>query len=368
MNAMNTGRLLRELKPYLNYAKYSNEKFLNDILKCIVETGNVLDHNGDSLYFDKSYTSKIINNHASIPPGILETVMDKNLLSVILQEFSVFYETRINHKKTDDMRKTLSDIINADTDFANSDKTELLSESDNMRFLFTLFIKTLFVKNDTEINSGIIIWKKGDSYIQAVYGDLFKYAFSNRRKRKNIVVIPVNTRFDTHLTTKLENAVYPMISSVTLHGEWLLRVEKQKGRIEDMQERIQNDLRYRGCICNEHEKYPIGTIAVVDIGNTCFYLLAISSFDEHNCAKSTPEYIEQAVNKLLEFYDSNGQGYEIYIPLLGTGRSRAGMSFQESFDLIKQEALNRAGSFHGKITIVISKDIKGEILFGGDNQ
>lgn len=365
---MNTGELLRELKPYLNYAKYSNERFLNDILRCIVDTGNVLDQNGDPFYFDKSYTSKIINNHSRIPPEILEAAMDEELLFEIYQEFSLFYDSHINHKKSDDMRKTLSDIINADTDFTHSDKTDLLSEPDNKRFLFTLLMNTLFVKNDIAISSGINIWKKGNSYIQAVYGDIFKYAFSNRRKRKNIVVIPVNTRFDTHLATKLENAVHPMVSSETIHGEWLLRVEKQMGRIDDIPERIQKDLRYRGCICNEEAEYPIGTIAVVDIGNTCFYLLAISNFDECNRAKSTPECIEQAVNKLLDFYDRNGQGYEIYIPLLGTGRSRAGMSFQESFDLIKQEALNRADSFHGKISIVISIENKGEIYLGGDDQ
>ena len=365
---MNTGELLRHLKPYIKNSKYSNEKFLNDMLSCIVETGNILDHNGELFYFDKTYTSKIINNHASIPPKIRETAMDEKLLSAILQKFSLFYENHINYKKTDDMRKTLSDILSTDTDFTHSDKIELLSESDNMYFLFRLMMKTLFIKNVTAISSGSIIWKKGNSYIQASYGDIFKYAFSNKRKRKNIVVIPVNTRFDTHLTTKLENAVYPMISSVTIHGEWLLRVEKQKWRIEDIPARIQNDLRCRGYICNENEEYPIGTIAVVDVGNTCFYLLAISNFDEHNQAKSTPNYIEQAVNSLLDFYNSNGQGYEMYIPLLGTGRSRAGMSFQESFDLIKQEALNREDSFHGKITIVISNENKDEIILGGSEK
>ena len=88
---MNTGELLRLLKPYLNYAKYNDEKFLNEILKCIVKTGNVLMRNGEPFYFDKSYTSKIINNHACIPPAILETAIDKNLLCEIFHEFTLFY-------------------------------------------------------------------------------------------------------------------------------------------------------------------------------------------------------------------------------------------------------------------------------------
>ena len=365
---MNTGELLRLLKPYLNYAKYNDEKFLNEILKCIVKTGNVLMRNGEPFYFDKSYTSKIMNNHACIPPVILEAAMDKSLLAEILQEFSLFYENRIKHVKAEELRGIIINALDSDTTFTPSEKDELLSISDNKLFLFTLLMKSLFINNDTAISSGIVMWKNGNCYIQALYGNIFKYAFSDRRKRKTIVVIPVNTRFDTHLSTKLENTVYPMISSETVHGEWLLRLGKKKGRIDDIPERIQSDLRCRGSVCNDDGEYPIGTIAAVDIGNTCFYLLAISSFDERNQAKSKPEFIEQAVDSLLDFYDINGQGYDLYLPLLGTGRSRAGMSLQASFDLIKQKALDRTVSFHGKITIVISNENKGEIVLGGDIQ
>ena len=44
------------------------------------------------------------------------------------------------------------------------------------------------------------------------------------------------------------------------------------------------------------------------------------------------------------------------------------MSLQASFDLIKQKALDRTVSFHGKISIVISNENKGEIVLGGDIQ
>ncbi len=364
---MNVGELLRLLKPYMNYARYTDERFLNEILRCIVKTGEVLMRNGDAYYFDKSYTSKIMNNHASIPPAILETAMNKDLTPSIFQEFSLFYEKRINHAKEEKLREILSEVLNDDAAFVQSEKENLLSLSNNTEFLFALLMKTIFIKNDTAISSGKVLWKRGNSYIQVVFGNLFNYAFFDRRKRKNIVVIPVNTRFDTHLSTKLENTIYPMISSETIHGEWLLRLEKQKGRIDDIPERIQDDLRCQRCICNDDGEYPIGTIAVVDIGNTCFYLLAISNFDTHNNARSTPENIEQALKSLFDFYDVNGQGYEIYLPLLGTGRSRTGMTIQDSFELIKEEALARTESFHGKITIIIRNDNKDEIDIGGGN-
>ena len=364
---MNLGELIIQLKPYLRYAKYTDEKFLNELLTCIVKPCDVVTSDGDPFYFDKTYTSKIKNNHADIPPGIREAALNKQLLKEMFQEFSLFYTKRINTAKVDDMRKRIVDIIVVDETFTDSERKELSAISDSKYFLFSLLMKTLFLDNNTAVTTGTVLWSRGNSYIQIIYGDIFKYGFSSRRKKKNIVVIPVNTRFDTHLATKLENAVHPMISSETIHGEWLLRMEKHKGRIDDIPDRIKSDLESKNHNCNSRNEYSIGTIASIDIGNTCFYLLAISNFDDCNRANSKPEYIQTAVNSLLDYYDVNGQGYEMYIPLLGTGRSRAGMSIQESFDLIMYEIAKRYDAFHGKITIVVSNDNKDEINIGGDN-
>lgn len=361
---MNLGTLMRIMKPFLRYVQYSNEKFLNEMLKCLTEI-NVAKNNGEVFYFEKTYTSKIINNHANIPPAILQVAKQDEFIPEIYIEYSSFFDKRINKSRITELREKLSSTLAEDSAFSDSEKAELFSISDNKQFLFSLMMKTLFVDNNTSSCSGIVVWENGNSYIQAVYGDIFKYAFSNRRKRKNIVVIPVNTRYDMHLSTKLEKMVDPMISSETIHGEWLLRLEKQAGRIDDIPKRIQDDLTYRGIEHNQDGEYPIGTIATIDIGNTCFYLLAISTFDKRNHASSNPDFIKQAIENLLDFYDINGQGYELYVPLLGTGRSRAGMSFQESFDLIKTQAIHRALSFHGKISIVISNDLKNEIYIGG---
>lgn len=364
---MNLGELVKQLKPYLCYAKYTDEKFLNELLTCIIKPCNVVTSDGDTFYFDKTYTSKIKNNHVDIPPRIREAALNKHLRKEMFQEFSLFYNNRINIARIDEMRKWIVDTIVNDEAFTDIDRTELSAMSDNISLLFSLLMKTLFVNNNTAITIGTVLWARGNSYIQTIYGDIFKYGFSSRRKKKNIVVIPVNTRFDTHLATKLENAVHPMISSETIHGEWLLRMEKHKGRIDDIPERIKSDLDSKRYKCNIRNEYSIGTIASIDIGNTCFYLVAISSFDDHKRANSKLEYIQTAVNSLLDYYDVNGQGYEMYIPLLGTGRSRAGMSIQESFDLIMYEIAKRYDAFHGKITIVVSNDNKDEINIGGDN-
>ena len=48
----------------------------------------------------------------------------------------------------------------------------------------------------------------------------------------------------------------------------------------------------------------------------------------------------------------------MYIPLLGTGRSRANLSYQDSFDLILDTFMKHKQLLQGKISIVIQPNIK----------
>ena len=108
--------------------------------------------------------------------------------------------------------------------------------------------------------------------------------------------------------------------------------------------------------------YEIGTTAVVDIEKTVFYLIAIASFDEWNNAQSTREEIKKAIIELLRIYDKTGQGYPMLIPLFGTGRSRAGLSYQESFELIKQTLIENKNRIQGHIGIVVVSDVLKDII------
>ena len=61
---MNFGEWLKLMKPHV---KCSYEKLLNGAISCIVDTCSLKMKNGkDSLYFDKSYTSKIVKNHVNL--------------------------------------------------------------------------------------------------------------------------------------------------------------------------------------------------------------------------------------------------------------------------------------------------------------
>lgn len=59
------------------------------------------------------------------------------------------------------------------------------------------------------------------------------------------------------------------------------------------------------------------------------------------------------LKKLLSFYDGNGQGFKIYITLMGTGLSRSGMSHEEALQTIKSVFQLYSDSIHGEFNIII---------------
>ena len=363
---MNLGNLLKVIKPFANNGSRSDEDMLNNILEGIVKAEKVTMNNSDDLlYFNKSYTSKIKTNAVSIPPLLVKAANRQRETKTGLKMFSSQFYNKYISTQSDALRQELESLINNDEYISLSDKNYLLSCNDSCEFLFQVILFSLSVENKTITNTSLYIWKSGNSYIKLIQGDLFRYAFSDRRKRKTIVVVPVNTRFDTHLSTKMEKVINPMISSETVHGEWILRLKKRSESMVDIQNRIIDDLSFHNYACNSKGEYPIGTIASIELGNTCFYLLAISTFDKDNRARSDKKQIINAINSLFEYYDINGQGYEIYIPLIGTGRSRSGISVQEAFEILNEGISKRKSAFHGKVNIVVTPEAFNELKQGG---
>ena len=58
------------------------------------------------------------------------------------------------------------------------------------------------------------------SNVIIIYGDILKIAFPKKDRGKKIVVIPVNTCFDTVVGQGL-------VSQNTIHGKWIKGMEKR---------------------------------------------------------------------------------------------------------------------------------------------
>ena len=207
------------------------------------------------------------------------------------------------------------------------------------------------------------LWENGSGKITVQYGDLFKIGFPKRKKEERIVVIPVNTHFDTILDERPSGKVSALVSPETNHGRWLKRILKTRS-IQELDAEITESLsavrdlaqidsqRTRG----QKTYYPIGTTAIVSGNNgVTFFLLAIAEFNKNNNAQSDGDLIVEAMRKLVHFYDMNGQGLPIYLPLMGTNLSRAGLSEEESYKKIHSLLELECDKLHGSATIVVYK-------------
>lgn len=227
-------------------------------------------------------------------------------------------------------------------------------------FIISLILVVVVLKNRK-------LWANGKNKVLAFYGDLFK--ITNKLKKK-IVVIPVNDTFETIIDDDLSQCK-PLVSLKTIHGQWIKYMNDNGIDSETLNELITNNLKNikPNKVYNNKEKtrgnkesYALGTIAAINgNNNTTFYLLAISNFDENNRATSSRRNIRNCVDELIDFYDTNGQGYPIYIPLFGTGRSRADLNHQQAFRIIKNAVLTNEKLIHGTINIVVYKNDRDKV-------
>lgn len=218
------------------------------------------------------------------------------------------------------------------------------------------------------------IWTKGENKVSAFYGDIINLSFNLKSKQKRIIVIPVNDCFDTIVESSNEKNNNPLISANTIHGKWIENMNKKLNvSSKVINQRIQNNLKLNGYlpekVYKKEEKnkgnldsYALGTTAIIDGGNNVvFYLLVISKFDLNNKAQVTKRKLRDCIESLLDFYDKQGQGDTLYIPLVGTGRSRAGLTHKQSLDIIKSCILTSEKQINGSIEIVVYNSDKDKV-------
>lgn len=365
---MNYGQFLKKLKQYCINKKIRNEDLVNPLLQPIVKTANIKkekgDFKGDLLYYEISESSRIINNRLDISPKIRDALRKPGMEEKITSSFCDFYDTNIDKNTIGDMIDDYLTTIEHDKSFSKTEVSHIKSYSNEPDvFLAIILIKSLKESNLSDNQDNTIIWSNGDNYIKVIEGDIFNYALGRRMKRQRIVVIPVNTAFDTHVSNKLESNSLPVVSNTTLHGNFLVRVYKSGITEEEIKGRIEKDLAINGLIDIGTGSFslPIGTIATLDFDSATIYLLAVSRFDEHNNAHSSKEDIREAILCMLDYYDKKGQGYDLYMPLIGTGMSRAGLSYQQAFDLIIDTLLLNKHLIQGKINITVQPKIMNNI-------
>ena len=221
-----------------------------------------------------------------------------------------------------------------------------------------------------------ILFKTNQGKLSLRYGDLWKIAFSVPRffekSEKKIVVVSFNTAFDTIVDEDIADVKNPLVSPKTMHGQWINKMKECGITAEKLSEEIQKNLEKQGIVpikrLNRADKergnlecYEKGTIAVYKHNNTFFYLLALSEIDEKNNAHNTKTELMNTIEKLIQYYDSNGQGYDIYIPLLGTGKSRTNINLEESLQIISSYFRIHKDMVQSDVNIIVYTKQRDEI-------
>ncbi|MBR6136426.1 MAG: hypothetical protein IKQ22_08100 [Clostridia bacterium] len=359
---------IKLLKKYALNPAISDESFLNAVLYPYVSAGKIKDKYQEDYHLNKSRTSEIMNQKADVPSKLRKALSMVEIEKRTIEEMYNFLEDYIDSNKQTALVEKLTYMAKSENIILD-DNTSNGGVQDVLNMLLTrLLFKSLSNNNkaDTDID---LLWKHGVNTIDVQSGDLFHFGFDNRHKKKNIVVIPVNTAFDTHVTRKLEGETYPIVSENTIHGQWLVRLKETGENLELIDERIRNSLNSMGfCPIKESYSrngnnmcYPIGSVAIIETKNAFYFLTAIAEFDIHNNARSSSEDIDAAITSLLTVYDRFGLGYDLYIPLLGTGLSRTGLSTQEAYDLLIDCLTRNSSLIHGHIHLVIRSTDRNEI-------
>lgn len=215
------------------------------------------------------------------------------------------------------------------------------------------------------------VYKEGRKEICIRYGDIIKLGFPKKSTRKRIVVIPVNTSFDTIVDENIFGDQKPLVSTETIHGKWILNYCEKEMDINELDRKITQALQGKESLQKlkseeargKLKNYEIGTVVPIGIasGNVIFFLVALSKFDQNNNAYSSREEVIRCAESVLKFYYKKGQGYDLYLPLMGTGLSEAGLSPNESLRLLKAFFELHVDQVRGKVNIVISYEQKDEV-------
>ena len=352
--------LTKQLKEFALNPAISDEEFLNGFLLPFVNAGNIKNKNHEEFHLNKSRTSEIMNQKADVPVKLREALAFYTIREKTIDNMGIYVEDYLDPSRQMLLLEKLTAIAHKDCISIETNVETGANKKIILILLTDLLLKAISESNLTDENT-TLIWNRGVNSIDVQSGDLFCFGFDNRHKKKNIVVIPVNTAFDTHVTRKFEGITYPLVSENTIHGQWLLRLKASGEKIDCIDERITESLNRLGFhpakeSQSENGKkdcYPIGSVAVIETSNAVYFLTAIAEFDNFNNARSSAANISEAVSSLLDVYDRFGLGYDLYLPLMGTGLSRADLSTQEAYDLLIESMKINSNKIHGHVHLVL---------------
>ena len=238
-----------------------------------------------------------------------------------------------------------------------------------LSFILCVALLSIFIMLKTQTET---IWERGQARLCVKYGDILsigkKRRFFRCSTRNKLIVIPVNSHFDTIVEDS--TVPNPLVSVKTIHGKWLNLYEAEKNMSPaEIQNAIYEFLDAKGIQYQadsnkrgSQRKYPTGTCAIMNGTNNVNYVLwALSDFNQVNVAHATKESVISSLVLLLDFVNTQSQGDECYIPLAGTSMSRTSLSHKESLHTILSTIDLYREKLVGIVNVVIYNGDKSKV-------
>ena len=199
--------------------------------------------------------------------------------------------------------------------------------------------------------------------VYVLYGDLFDSKIVNGRKR--YICFAVNRCFDTVVDDNL-------ITSTSVHGIAFNKLYQQgQFSAQTLNTAIQGAIKGNPTfdMIDQTEKpegnlkrYEVGAYANLPIDASLNYLmLALTWFDSNLNAWSSKQDYVLTIQKMIELFDLESQGYPILLPIIGTGRSRTDLQEREALEYMIAAFKMNQRKITSDIYIVVYESAKNRI-------
>ena len=315
------------IKTIRKYSKNTRKSY-QDILSILFGIICSID---ESYHVYDASSSRIINREYDVPFDVREKYNNKSKNDK-RNDSNIFINRMVDSSSIDALIKEVKKQI-LFSDISYTDKKSIENTKDSYDILS--FYLNIAIINDNRIHINETLYKNNNGIIKLINGDLIAMSFNKKLTQEDkIVVIPVDSNFNMKLKDSKGNDI---ISKDAIHGKWIIKINSfniKRPKIEYI---------------NNHD-FKIG---IYSVNKTKFYLLPISELKSRNKAESSIKTIQKALNALACEYNISGNGTPLYIPLIGTGRSRLKLDLKESIELIKNNFINNENGFYGEVNIVI---------------
>lgn len=324
MKTITLSLYIKTIRKYSKNCRKSYQNILSNLFNFI--------YNDNNYFVESTTSSRIMNGEYDVPYDVREKYNNESM-----ENKKKISDKFINQMIDESAMGKLVDEMKGNvklSDISMQTKKLILNSDDALLILSSILTIAIISSNKKALNQ--CLYKNNNGSIDLICGDIIALGFNKKLTISNkIVVIPVDDKFTMILKNQDGE---DFISKDSIHGKWISRINKLG--IEDLK------IKYFKSIDNVK-------IGKCEIGKTFFYLLPISSLKERNKAESNVDVIKKSLDFLATEYNVSGQGIPMYIPLLGTGRSRAHLSLKDSISLIKNAFLTNENGFFGEIKIVI---------------